>query len=177
MSRALRYDLAASTSGRALGRIDLARRRFDGGGLAVMSTPAPADAILTYPTGREFRPASEVFGAPSLATWEGLPVIRGHFDVTMANVRDDAIGYVRGATRGDGWVNAELVILDADSIDAIERGDLVELSGGYTVDLLPTPGSFRGEKYDAVQTSIRMLHLAVGPRDWARAGAGARIVG
>jgi hypothetical protein len=168
-----RYDSAP-------GRLYLRGARRDGrGALIVEATPAPYDAVLDYPAGprphREFRARDEVASAASLASWVGAPVVRRHFWVDMANV-GDAIGYVREARDGgDGWLHAKLVIRDASAIADIEAERLVELSGGYSVDIDHQSGTWRGQSYDAVQKNIRINHLGAGPSGWARAGEGARI--
>ncbi len=38
-----------------------------------------------------------------------------------------------------------------------------ELSVGYLVDTIEEPGEYNGERYDAIQTNIRVNHLAVVP--------------
>ena len=168
--RSQRFD-----RGHTPGTITLSRARRDGAALVLDSTPAAYDAIYQYPSGPEFRPRSEVAHADSLNTWRGLPIVRGHFNVSMANV-SAAIGYVRHANDGgDGWLRAELVILDASAIADIEADALVELSGGYVTDVRPSRGVHRGQSYDGVQTTIRMNHLAIGPRNWARGGNEARL--
>ncbi|MBX3215182.1 MAG: DUF2213 domain-containing protein [Labilithrix sp.] len=147
----------------------------DGGALVLDSTPAAYDAVYPYPTGPEFRPRAEVTSPASLSTWAGLPLVRGHFTVDMSNV-SQAIGYVRAAKDGgDGWIHAELVVVDDGAIADIEAGALVELSGGYVTDVRPSRGMHRGQTYEGVQTTIRMNHLAIGPRNWARGGNEARV--
>ncbi len=41
--------------------------------------------------------------------------------------------------------------------------------------MVQEPGTHRGERYDAVQTSIRYNHVALGPKDWGRAGSEASL--
>ena len=43
------------------------------------------------------------------------------------------------------------------------------MSLGYNLDLIEEPGEWNGEKYDAIQTNIRINHLAI--VDKARAGS------
>jgi hypothetical protein len=65
-------------------------------------------------------------------------------------------------------VLAPIIIHDGEAIDAAMNGGVRELSLGYKVDLDQTPGEWNGEKYDAVQTNIRVNHLALVPK--GRAG-------
>jgi hypothetical protein len=79
---------------------------------------------------------------------------------------------VIGTPRQDGaLVTAALVIEDADSIARVERGEDKELSCGYSCDVQAKPGTWRGQRYDAVQTNIRYNHIALGPAGWGRAGS------
>ena len=45
---------------------------------------------------REFRPASEVFKADSLATFSGKPITLGHVTVTPENAKDVVVGACAG---------------------------------------------------------------------------------
>jgi uncharacterized protein len=114
----------------------------------------------------EQRNSEEVFAPESMATWVGAPVTVGHVAwITAENVQDHAVGYVRSVTRdrdpGDGteYVSAELVITSPQVAARIDAGDLVEISAGYSTDLV-----------ERRQTQIRINHVALGPRSWARCG-------
>jgi hypothetical protein len=130
----------------------------------------------TLPDGgvrRELRHPDEVFAADSLATLAGAPVTDLHPSVPVrpSNWRKLSVGHVADDVRGDGkFVSARLMIQDAEEIAAVERGDRKELSCGYTCSLDETPGEFNGERYDAIQRSIRYNHVALGPEGWGRAG-------
>jgi uncharacterized protein len=133
----------------------------------------------------EYRPDSEVFAAESLATLPAAAVTRGHppEPVTAANWKTYSVGHVGEAppvrTRLDAydWVETQVVLSDADTIAAAERGDVLEVSAGYSCELDETPGvAPDGTRYDAVQRNIRFNHLAVlGQGEKARAGADARL--
>lgn len=133
--------------------------------------------VQDYGDHYEYRPANEVFDDASMATYPGTPVVVGHKWVDEDNVNELAVGYVRSAwrDRGDGideYVGAEVVITDAATAEEIRAGRLAEFSMGYSVALEPKPGQTSdGEKYDAVQTEIRINHAALGPRNWARCGS------
>lgn len=168
------------------GRID-GRKRTPQGGLRV-------DANLTrtgifvyhYDAGdgkgyrevREYRPASEVFKPESLETLKLAPVTIGHPDMVRAdNYKDLAVGVVAENVRPrEQFVASDLVIQDRKAVDAAESGELVEISCGYEVDVIATPGmTDSGERYDAIQTNIRYNHVALGGANWGRAGADVRL--
>jgi hypothetical protein len=124
----------------------------------------------------EFRPADEVFRADSLATLPGVPVTRLHPPemVRADNFKAYATGHVGDNVVRDGEkIAATLYVQDAELVTAIERGDMREISCGYTCDLDETPGEINGVKYDAVQRNIAYNHVAVVPI--GRAGAEVRL--
>lgn len=110
------------------------------------------------------RPESAVFDGDSINTFFHRPVTDGHPSepVTAKNWKDHAVGLIGGKVVRDGeFVRAEMVIYDGDMIDAIEGGK-AELSVGYSADLEFKAGETDGGlKYDAIQTNIRVNHLAV----------------
>jgi hypothetical protein len=126
---------------------------------------------------REYRPPEEVFHPDSLRTYETATVTEGHPGVvTSENWSQLAKGDVRAPHRDGRFVAADLVIRDKSTLDKIEAGDLQELSCGYDCMLELTPGtSPDGEHYDAIQRSIVVNHIGLGPKDWARAGNAARL--
>jgi hypothetical protein len=92
-------------------------------------------------------------------------------------VREDtratlAIGHVSGDARQDAdHVAADLAVTQPEAVARVDRGDLAELSCGYTCRTDENPGtSPEGEKYDAIQRDIRINHIGLGPRGWARGG-------
>jgi hypothetical protein len=124
-------------------------------------------------TVRELRPESEVFAPASLATLRACPVTDMHPPemISPANVRKHSIGIVSEDVRADGeLVAAAVTVQDADAISAVERGERREISCGYRCEIDKTPGTYRGERYDQVQRQIRYNHVALGPRNWGRAG-------
>ncbi|MDR2043587.1 MAG: DUF2213 domain-containing protein [Clostridium sp.] len=122
---------------------------------------------------REFRLPEHVFAPESLASYKGKPVIITHSAglVTSDNAPDEVIGAMlsEGIEDGDS-VRAEIVIHDTD---AMKASGLKELSLGYHLTLDETPGEWNGQPYDAIQTDIRINHLAL--VDKARAGEEARL--
>lgn len=122
---------------------------------------------------RELRLPEHVFDKESLASYRGKPVILTHRagTVNKNNVDREHIGTILsdGIQDGDD-VRAEIVIHDTD---LIQKSGLRELSLGYSLDLDETPGVWNGQPYDAVQTNIRINHLALVEK--ARAGEQARL--
>jgi hypothetical protein len=129
---------------------------------------------------REYRSPEEVFHADSLASLAGVPVTDLHPPemVSPANFERFARGHVGDTVaRGDGdTVNADVIVNSGSLIGKVDGGSAVEVSCGYECQLDMTPGvSPSGERYDAVQRSIRYNHAALGPRGWGRAGASASL--
>lgn len=113
---------------------------------------------------RELRLPEEVFKADSLATLADAPVTDGHpaEPVTTKNFSKFSRGHMRGDAKADGkFVAAELTLQDADLIAKVERGDLREVSCGYTCRLEYTSGEYEGERYDAIQRDIEHNHIAL----------------
>jgi hypothetical protein len=163
------------------GRFSKVQRTPQGG----MRVPANLTRIgvLSYTnadgsTVRELRHPDEVFAEDSLATLSGAPVTNRHPDraVSPHNWRSLSVGHVgEDVKRDDKFVAARLMIQDAGAIADVERADadpeaLRELSCGYSCRLDETPGEYNGERYDAIQRSIRYNHVALGPTGWGRAG-------
>jgi uncharacterized protein len=122
---------------------------------------------------RELRPRDEVFRAQSLATLSAAPVTDLHPTkmVSPENVRELSIGHVSDTVKADGnLVAAHVTIQEAAAIAAVEAGKRRELSCGYACRIDATPGVYEGERYDQVQRDITYNHVAIGPRNWGRAG-------
>lgn len=132
---------------------------------------------------REYRPPEEVFAAESLDSLGAAPVTRGHPGaVDPSTWKQHAIGTVsdvaprREAIAGAEFVVQGLNVQDGPAIAAVERRDLAEISAGYSTILDETPGTTpAGERYDAVQRTIRYNHVALLPTGQARAGRAARL--
>ena len=133
---------------------------------------------------REYRPPETVFAEDALATLGSIPVTVGHppNGVTPQNHRHVSVGHVSdapSARKSDGpaeWIEAALIISDADALSRVEAGELVEVSMGYMADVVPEPGvTPDGQHYDAVQRNVRFNHLALLREKEARAGSGARL--
>jgi len=121
---------------------------------------------------RELRLPEHVFDEGSLATYEGKPVIITHDAGRVdKNNTEEIVGTMlsQGFQDGDD-VRAKIIIHD---IDAVKRSGFRELSLGYDLVLDETPGEWEGQPYDAIQTEIRVNHLALVSD--ARAGDQARL--
>lgn len=120
---------------------------------------------------RVYRPEGEVFHVDSLQSGAYKPVTLDHPPemVNAQNWRKYAVGQLGGDIARDGdAIRVPMMISDQEAIDAIIRGK-AELSAGYAARVEWTAGeTAQGEKYDAVQKSIRINHVAV--VDVARGG-------
>ena len=122
---------------------------------------------------RELRRPEDVFDPVSLASYEGKPIIITHDAqvIDKDNARRERVGTILTPGQQDGeTVRAKIVI---DDPDAVKASGLRELSVGYYQDLIMEPGEWEGEPYDAIQTHIRVNHLALVAV--ARAGDDARL--
>ena len=122
---------------------------------------------------RELRRPEDVFDPESLASYEGKPIIITHDArvIDKDNARRERVGTILTPGQQDGeTVRAKIVI---DDPDAVKASGLRELSVGYYQDLIMEPGEWEGEPYDAIQTHIRVNHLALVAV--ARAGDDARL--
>lgn len=162
--------------------------RTAAGGVRVKATVARS-GILVYhhadgTTTRELVPAEEVSRLESLTSLRDAPVTVYHPTradgsrrmVSPETYRADAVGHVSGEPTSDGrLVHAQLAIADADAMRRIDAGELVELSAGYRLFLDPTPGTYQGQAYDAVQRQRVYNHVALLPKGGARAGEAASL--
>lgn len=122
---------------------------------------------------RELRLPEHVFDKESLASYAGKPVIITHNagSIDKNNVMKEIVGTIISEGYQDGNdVRCKIVIHD---IDKVKKNPYRELSLGYSLDLIEEPGEWNGEHYDAIQTNIRINHLAI--VDSARAGEQAHL--
>lgn len=122
---------------------------------------------------RELRREEDVFDPESLASYEGKPIIITHRaqEVDTANVHQEEVGCILTPGWKDGdTVRAKIVLHDPD---AVKASGYRELSLGYRLKLIETPGELDGKAYDAIQTNIRVNHLALVAA--ARAGDDTRL--
>lgn len=146
-------------------------KRTPTGGLRVDAAIART-GILTYRKAdgtpiREYLSPEQAFNADSLATLAAAPVTRLHPPVMVdrKNWKQYAAGSVGESPRQDGnKIAAQLYLQDDDLASAVERGDMREVSCGYTCDLVNTPGvTPEGEHYDRLQINRQYNHVAIVP--------------
>ena len=122
---------------------------------------------------RELRLPEHVFDEESLKSYLSKPVIITHNagKVTKDNVANEIVGTIisEGYRDGDS-VRTRIVIHD---VNTVKNCGMRELSLGYDLELIEQPGVWNGEKYDAIQTNIRINHLALVQK--ARAGEKAHL--
>lgn len=170
-----RYDVGA-----------LAKAKPVGGGAYRFRATVARTGLQTYHDAagrpiREYRDQSEVFAAESLESLGSVAVTVNHppEGVDSETWRSDAVGHVsdreprRVTIDGEDWIEADLIVSDAATLKRIEAGDLVEISMGYTADVV-FDADPQG-RYDAVQRNIRFNHAALLPPNHARAGRQARL--
>lgn len=125
---------------------------------------------------RVYRPPEEVFAADALASYAHRPVTVDHPSVMVdaTNWKEYAKGQTGDEVLRDGeFVRVPLMLMDKAAIEDWANGKR-ELSMGYTMDLKIADGETEnGEQYDAVQTNLRMNHLALVTR--ARGGSKLRL--
>ncbi len=128
------------------------------------------------PVVRVYRPESEVFATDAMHSYAYRPVTVEHPSkmVTADTWKALAAGQTGGEVVRDGeFVRVPLVLMDAAAIKAYQAGKR-ELSMGYTAEIVFEDGvTPDGEAYDAIQTNLRMNHLALVDR--ARGGEQLRI--
>lgn len=124
---------------------------------------------------RELRLPEEVFRNDSLDSLQAAPLTLLHPEtsVTPENVQQLSVGAVGTDVRKDAdKVRATVTVMAAEAIKAVDQG-MRELSCGYDCKLDETPGEWQGQRYDAIQRSIKYNHLAIVPE--GRAGSEVRL--
>lgn len=122
---------------------------------------------------RELRHPNEVFSKASLNSLRSAPVTIGHPGVvTPKTWKAMAVGHVAEDVHADGkFVASAILVQDERAVSGVESKELVELSCGYTCDVVEGKGTYDGQEYDAVQTNIRYNHVGLGGKGWGRAGS------
>ena len=160
--------------------VDAPRRTADG--YLVASARVARTGVQEY-AGRElgrpdlgkvrvYRSPDEVFHVDAMTSYAFRPLTLEHPAklVDAESWRKVAVGQTDGNVVRDGeFVRVPMVMMDGDTIRAWEKGKR-ELSMGYTAEIVFGDGvTPAGEQYDAIQTGLRMNHLALVDR--ARGGA------
>lgn len=137
-------------------------------GFLIVNSYPSRSGVLRYrnPDGStrlELRHPDHVFRTDSLSTLAGKPVTVNRHPTEMLNP-DNVQKYASGSFNnevkvvGDGLIKIAINLHRRDGIEAVKDKGLRELSLGYRTDFLPSPGVWRGERYDGLQTNIRYNH-------------------
>lgn len=130
------------------------------------------DGILEYrnPNGQVIRELRrpEVNADPiTLESFKFLPMTIEHPPLGLLNsqsYKSHAIGMTDSSARYDsefGGIVGLLSIFDGEAIRLVDSKQKVELSAGYTCDILNKPGIWHGQPYDREQINVRANHLAL----------------
>ena len=125
--------------------------------------------------------AASSFTDEALSSLEGKPVIiRAHEWRDAENTLEDGltVGSVAGSPRvADGiYIECDFVLYDAGIAQAIQRGDLVEVSAGYEGQHDIRNGIFNGEAFHLEQKNLRFNHVLLLPEGQGRCGRDVRII-
>lgn len=166
--------------------VSVGKVRRTGDGYLVADAKVARTGIQTYlgselgkpemPVVRVYRPEEEVFAQDAMHSYAYRPMTLEHPSkmVDADSWRAVAVGQTGGEVVRDGeFVRVPLVLMDGAAVKAWESGKR-ELSMGYTAEIMFRDGvTPDGQPYDAVQTQLRMNHLALVDR--ARGGNELRI--
>lgn len=126
-----------------------------------------------------YRPRDEVLKEESLSTYANAPITDDHPN-TFVTV-DNATELIKGSVAtyetynkdGIDYIKAQIVVTDKDLINKVINGKM-ELSAGYSQNLVKEKGEFEGVIYDYIQTNIKINHVAL--VDSARCGQECKLV-
>lgn len=103
-------------------------------------------------------------------TWNNLPLLLKHVEVTSDDHQPDLIGgTISAPVYRHPYLQGSLTAWSDEAIAGIESGELRELSSAYRYDADMTPGEYEGVAYDGVMRNLRGNHVAL--VDVGRAGA------
>jgi len=125
---------------------------------------------------KEYRPPEEVFKSDSINSLKLKPLTNDHPEtgIDINNIKELSIGFIgEEIDHDDSFLSGSIIITDKDSIKSIQDKEKNQLSCGYKCTLVMSPGTYKGERYDAIQTNIIYNHVAIVKR--GRAGVDARI--
>lgn len=124
-----------------------------------------------------YRPADELFSPEAMESFKLMPLVDDHTmlgkDYTPAEQKgiDGVLGEKIG--RSGDMLTADIKIYSESLKDEIRNGKK-ELSMGYFCDYDLTPGTYKGQHYDAVQRNLRGNHIAL--VDKGRMGREVRVM-
>lgn len=144
-------------------------------GYATFSATIARAGVQSYrqPDGsiiKELRHPDDVFKASSISTLRNAPLVteEDHLkclvDETPVNSVSEftMLGVVGSdVQRNDrDEIAGEITVYRPDALKRIDTGEAAELSAGYTVDIVPESGTYKGQKYDQKQVNIIYGHVA-----------------
>lgn len=122
----------------------------------------------------------EEFTEEALHSLEGKPVIvKDHVWRDADNTMKDGltVGAIAGTPKvEDGYIVADFIISDNDTIEDIKAGKLIEVSSAYDGDCIAEQGEYEGSAFGAVQKNLRFNHVLLLPDGAGRCGHEVRIV-
>lgn len=118
-----------------------------------------------------------LFDPESVSSLEGMPVIAYVHEWADPEGNFPKVGNVSGTPRQSGqFLECDIVVHDQRVIDAIQNGDLTEVSSGYSALYEIQNGVYDGKPYDGSQRQIRYNHVCLLGSNEGRAGADVRIL-
>lgn len=154
-------------------------------GFLVVPVIIAQKGVLDYPEfGTKELLGDDIFTDEYLASCDGCPFVVNHptddngqpIDVNGENFKElmDGILYNPQVDKANGRVLGLVKIFNPVVCDAVERGDLRELSQGYNCKVIEQNGVYDGEKYTRVQSEVVMNHIAL--VEQGRAGDAVKIL-
>jgi len=127
----------------------------------ILSVPATIakHMIQVYDDLRVLKPAEELEAAAMFA--DGIPITRDHPPAGIVTDRAEVLGFLKDPTFENDELRGILNIADKDLAADVKDGKLTGLSIGFFCDLDRTEGTVGDAKYDAVQKSIFLNHVAI----------------
>jgi len=121
-----------------------------------------------------FRSPEEVFKEDSVASFVNLVVTDDHplGPVTVDNVKELQRGQVSHVVAENPVLKGIITITDKEQVAKALDGK-IEVSVGYSNDLVPKKGTYDGQYYEFIQTNIRANHLAI--VDAGRCGSACKL--
>ncbi|HEY9643070.1 MAG TPA: DUF2213 domain-containing protein [Coleofasciculaceae cyanobacterium] len=149
-------------------------------GMLLCEATFARDGVLEYrlPGGgvrRELRRPEE--NKKALTSFGIAPVTIEHPPVLLTE--DNSEAYRKGISLQDveygkgGYVKGVVALMDSMAIDYATKEGGAEISAGYTCNIKPTPGVWKGQHYDCEQVDLVVNHLALTKR--GRAGPEVRL--
>lgn len=152
---------------------------------------SPDEVGEEIPLGLQRRVEINEYIPASAFTPEALKSLEGK-DVTIYTTPDDTHewrdvsnaledGLTSGVVAGSPWVEgdelrADFLIKDPQTIEDIKTGRLIEVSAGYTGNIIFESGVFKGKPFQAIQSDLNFNHILLLPSGEGRLGKEARII-